>query len=446
MNIVFGVIIGFLILMALVVAHEFGHFIVARKNGVEVEEFGIGFPPRAIAWIKNPEYLKWKEQQAALKKSAKEAKNSTQKTTQESTKKAAPTRPKKWLRLPRSEWGKKQKTLIFSLNYLPIGGFCSMKGESDSDTRPHSFGSASLWSKTKILFAGVAMNWLAAFVILTILNWTGMPVFMDNQFIMPNDTTLSSSEVVVKSVIEKSPAEEAGFLAGDIIKSAHTGNENVNFESATEIIEFNTTHAGGDVIYTVIRQTDKEANQADNQTGQANDKTSQADGEHLLKVTLNSEESEYLLGITMGQDGQALYHSTWSAPIVAAVNTVQLTGETYRGLWSMLKSFFTGISKQFSTEDSIRSEGQAEIKAAGDSISGPVGIIGVLFPNSVAAGPTTLAFLAAVISVSLACMNVLPIPALDGGRFCLIALFRLRGKNSLKKLKKKSYHAPLSSC
>lgn len=67
MNIVVGVIVGFLILMALVVAHEFGHFIVARRNGVTVEEFGIGFPPRAIAWIKNPEYEKWQKDKSGKK-------------------------------------------------------------------------------------------------------------------------------------------------------------------------------------------------------------------------------------------------------------------------------------------------------------------------------------------------------------------------------------------
>lgn len=383
MNIVVGVIIGFLILMALVVVHELGHFIAARKNGVEVEEFGIGFPPRMKAWVRNTD----------------------------------PKKKKKWLPLPKSEWGKKQKGLVFSLNWLPIGGFCSMKGESDSDTRPHSFGAASLWSKTKILFAGVTMNWLAAFIILTILSWTGMPDFMDNQFIMPGDTTMDPATVSVKSVIENSPAEKAGFKEGDQIRSAHIGNENKDFDTANEIIEFDKEHAGKDVIYQVYRPSDNT--------------------EYSLSAQLNPDDAEYLLGISMSQDGQALYHSTWSAPIVAAVNTVQLTGETYRGLFNMLQSLFSGIGKQFSGDESVRTEGQSEIKVAGDSISGPVGIIGVLFPNSVAAGPTTLAFLAAVISISLACMNVLPIPALDGGRFLLIAIYRLRGKKLNKQTEEK---------
>lgn len=79
MSIVFGIIIGLIILMLLVVAHEFGHFIMARRNGVKVNEFGIGFPPRAIAWKRNPDWKKGKKD------------------------------VKKWLRIPKEEWDQPQK-------------------------------------------------------------------------------------------------------------------------------------------------------------------------------------------------------------------------------------------------------------------------------------------------------------------------------------------------
>ncbi|MBR2600791.1 site-2 protease family protein, partial [Candidatus Saccharibacteria bacterium] len=157
----------------------------------------------------------------------------------------------------------------------------------------------------------------------------------------------------------------------------------------------------------------------------------------VIPVHLNEKGSEYTLGIRMRESNLLLHRATWSAPIVAAVNTVQLTGETYRGLWTMVKSLGSGIIKQFSFDESTRSQGASELKTVGDSVSGPVGIIGVLFPASVESGPTTLAFLAALISVSLACMNVLPIPALDGGRFTLIALFRLRKKTLTKETEEK---------
>lgn len=389
MNIIFGVVIGFLILMLLVVAHELGHFIAAKRNGVAVEEFGIGFPLRAVAWLKNPEYDKWKKAGKSGKK------------------------PKKWLKLPRSEWNKTQKSLVFSINYLPIGGFCQMKGESDSDKRPHSFGSATLWQKTKILFAGVTMNWLVAWIILSILSVTGMPEFMNNQFHMPGDTTVSASTVKIKEVIADSPAAKSNLKAGD--KIIKVGENDVI--TSTEIFNYNDAHKGEEVVYTVVSDGDAAA--------------------HEVNITLNSDDKDYTLGVYLSQSDLPTYHSTWSAPIVGAINTVQLTGETYRGLWEMLRSLCSGVIKQFNTDESVRSEGQAELQFAGDSVSGPVGIIGFIFPQSIEAGPTTLAFLAAIISISLACMNVLPIPALDGGRFVMIAFYRLRGKVLTKEKEEK---------
>ncbi len=397
MNTIIGVLIGFLILMFLVIIHEYGHFRAARKNGVVVEEFGIGFPPRAKAWLRNKDYEK--ELEAWKKKS----KNTSVK------------KPKKWLPFPKDKWGEKQDTLIFSINYLPIGGFCSMKGESDSDRRPHSFGAASFWAKTKILFAGVAMNWFAAFLILTVLAWTGMPNFMDNQFYMPGDNYKNAATIIVKNVEEDSPAEKAGFKAGDqIIKVGET-----DVRTSDDVFNYNEEHAGKAASYLVKRNTE--------------------DGieEILIETVLNPKDDDYYLGVRLSQEDLSTIRATWSAPIVAAINTVQLTGETYRGLWTMVTSLGSGISKQFSSDDTVRSEGANELKTVGESVSGPVGIVGILFPASVQSGPTTLAFLAALISVSLACMNVLPIPALDGGRFSLIALFRLRGKKLTKETEEK---------
>lgn len=377
MNILAGVIVGFLVLMLLVVAHEFGHFIAARKNGVEVEEFGIGFPPRAKAWLR---------------------------VTDKNGK-------KHWQKLEKSEWGKKQKSLVFSINWLPIGGFCSMKGESDSDRRPHSFGSATFWQKTKILFAGVGMNWLVAWIIMSILAATGMPEFMDGQFHMANDTTVTCPGVTVHAVEENSPAASANIQVDDHLISAN-GDK---ICTVYDVFLFNSKHAGETVSYEIERNGENSS----------------------YEVTLNPSDAEYQLGITMSQSSSQVSRATWSAPIVGAINTVQLTGETYKGLFDMLKSLVSGIAKQFSTNTETRTEGRAEIKAAGDSVSGPVGIIGVLFPESIESGPTTLAFLAAIISISLACMNVLPIPALDGGRFFLIALFRIRGKTLTKEIEER---------
>lgn len=363
MNVFIGVLIGLLVLTALVIIHELGHFIMAKKNGVKVNEFGVGFPPRAIAWIK---------------------------------------KGKKWQRLPKKDWGKPQKSLVVSINWLPIGGFCSLDGESDADTRPHTFGAATFWQKTKILFGGILFNWLAAFVILTILAFTGMPQFIENQFHIANDTHINPQPVIVGEVREGSPAEKAGIKSGDRISAIISGSDETYITTALDIINYNQDHAGQPVVY---RVNDQE-----------------------VVINLNPEDADYILGITMGQERQTLYRSTWSAPLVGAVTTIQLTGETFRGLGQMLWNFTSGVFRQLSPDGSTREAGREDIGKAGDSVSGPIGIVGIVFPAFTEAGPTNLAFLAALISVSLACMNVLPIPALDGGRWILIAVYRLRRK------------------
>src|SRR5438270_8164863 len=100
-------VVGIVLFIGLVVVHEWGHFIVARRNGVEVEEFGIFFPPRL------------------------------------------------YKRKTKAGW-------TFSINALPLGGFVKLKGEHDSDTEPDSFGAATSWAKTKIMAAGVVMNLITA--------------------------------------------------------------------------------------------------------------------------------------------------------------------------------------------------------------------------------------------------------------------------------------------
>lgn len=411
MDIFVGVIVGLLVLMVLVVAHEFGHFIMSRRNGVRVLEFGIGFPPRAIAWIKDPKTGKWRK----LKKSE-WAKSNITKTVgveKESSHKSSDADDKKLI----------QKGLIFSINWLPIGGFCQMDGESAEDSRPGTFGNASFWKKTKILFGGVMMNWLVAWLIFTILAWVGMPSFLDNQFTIDADTRVEQKPVEVKTVHEDSPASRAGFKEGDLILKVN--GEEVHYGS--DIMKINDEHTGEEVTYTVQRDDTNCAKEAANCEGGS---------EIELIAKLNPKDSEYLLGVAMASS-QALAYSTWSAPITGAGLTLQLTGETFKGLGELVWNLISGIGQQLSFDGTVRENGREAIESVGESVTGPVGIIGVLFPSFTSSGPANLAFLAAVISVSLACMNVLPIPALDGGRWLLIAIFKLRKKKLTKEIEEK---------
>ena len=400
MDIFVGVVVGLLVLMTLVTIHELGHFVAARRNGVRVLEFGICFPPRAIAWVKDP-------------------------------------KTKKWKRIPLKDWKKPQEGLVFSLNWLPIGGFCQMDGESAADTRKGTFGAASFWSKTKILFAGVAMNWLAAIIIFTILAWTGMPEFLQGQFTIEADTRTEATPVQITTVAEGSPAEVAGIQVDDFIMAVD-GQE---LWHTSEINDYNRAHAGENVTYTIQREIKGDC--GDN-TSKCNESGACFDVEGCpnktvtkdLSIILNTADSEYLLGVTM-MSTQSLSYSTWSAPIVGVGLTAQLTGETFKGVGILLGNLISGVAQQFSFDSGVRESGQEAISSVGDSVAGPVGIVGQLFPAFTAAGPSNLAFLTALISVSLACMNVLPIPALDGGRWLLIAIFKIRKKKLTKENEEK---------
>ena len=388
MSVVIGIIVGLLILMLLVTGHELGHFIAARRNGVTVEEFGICFPPRAVAWRKVNG---------------------------------------KWRRLKKSEWDNPPgKGLILSLNWLPIGGFCQMKGESDADTAKGSFGAASFWAKTKILFAGVAMNWLMAFVILTVLAWIGMPHFLEGQFEIASDIeTVVTTPVTIGEVVEDGPAAKAGLQKDDIVLQMRSmgcedgacdapNGERVSINVTDDLLAFDAKYAGQTVYMTYEREG----------------ATSTAE------LTLNGNDAEYILGA--GISGDAVYRSSWSAPIVGFGTMVQITGETFKGVGQLLWNLISGVVQQLNFFDQgARESGAAAVQAAGDSVSGPVGIIGVLFPNMLSSGIGNLLFLTAIISISLACMNVLPIPALDGGRWLLIAIYKLRKKKLTKEKEEK---------
>ena len=133
LNLVFGIIIGLISLTFLVAIHELGHALAAKKNGVKLKEYAIGFPPRIKSF-----------------------RTKTNKILPKSTK--------------------------ISIGAIPLGGFVRLKGEHDSDSKKGDYGAASFWAKTQILFAGVAMNRLVAFVIFTILSIFGMPKLISNQF------------------------------------------------------------------------------------------------------------------------------------------------------------------------------------------------------------------------------------------------------------------------
>jgi len=353
---ILGIIIGLFVLVFLVVIHELGHAVVAKRNGVVVEEFGVGFPPKA--------------------------------------------------------WGKKLKNgVLFTLNWLPLGGFVKLQGENDSASKKGDYGAATFWQKTKILFAGVVINWLAAVVLLMALAWTtGIPKIIPDQFSVASDTTVVTTPVQIGTLVEGYPAEKAGLESRDKIIS-FAGEP---IENTQELIDVSKAHRGETVAVVIERDGAQKS----------------------VDVALRDADSA-VFGASLDQ--QESIKATWSAPITATVDTLQFTWVTLQGLGNLLYNFVGGLVGQLSFDSASREHASEQLGEAGASVAGPVGILGVIFPAASEAGPEQVVFLAAIISLTLAVMNALPIPALDGGRWFVTALYRVM-KKPLTKEKEEKIH------
>lgn len=350
-----GIIVGLIVLVLLVSLHELGHAIIARRNGVVVEEFGIGFPPRA--------------------------------------------------------WKKKLKNgVLFTINWLPLGGFVKLQGEHDSDVAKGDYGAATFWQKTKILLAGVMINWLTAIVLLSILAVFGLPKIIPDQFSLASDTTAVSTPVQLVQLVPGYPAERAGLKSGDKIINF----DNVEITTIQQLIDVSKEHRSETVPVTYERNGQKQT----------------------IDVTLRDSSSS-VFGATLGQ--QDYVKATWSAPIVGAVTTVQYTWATLQGLGNMLANLGSGLVGQLSSNEATRQAATEKLDEAGASVAGPVGILGVIFPAASEAGFGQVVFLAAIISLTLAVMNILPIPSLDGGRWFVTAMYRLF-KKPLSKEREEKIH------
>lgn len=354
MELIIGIAVGLIILVFLVVVHELGHAIAARRNGVVVEEFGIGFPPRA--------------------------------------------------------WGKKLKNgVLFSVNWLPLGGFVKLQGEHDAASSKGDYGAASFWQKTKILLAGVITNWVVAALLLTVLAITGLPKVLPQQFTVPNDTATVQRPVEITALVAGYPAQKAGLKEGDTIVR-FAGQAVPTTQALIDLTKLNRGKSV-DVIY------------------------ARGGTESVVTLTLRNDKTGSLFGAGLGQ--RELTKSTWSAPLVGVVATGQFTWATLQGLGDLVGNLASGLFLQLSPDQTTRTEASANLKTVGESVAGPIGILGTIFPQAEKAGPTQLIFLTAIISLTLAVMNVLPIPALDGGRWFVTALFRVTKKELTKEREEK---------
>jgi regulator of sigma E protease len=183
------IVIFLLVLSLLVLVHELGHFFTARLFGVKAEEFGLGFPPRAIGWYKN-RYGKW------------------QKIFGNRSVESLETSEKESLR-PASQ------ATIYSFNWLPLGGFVKIKGENgDGKEENDSFSSKSISRRVVILSAGVLMNVVLAWFLFSVGYMIGLPQSTDY---LGKKAQVSDSQVMIQEVLPESVAANAGLKAGDAI-------------------------------------------------------------------------------------------------------------------------------------------------------------------------------------------------------------------------------------
>lgn len=354
------VLLGIIGILLLVIAHEAGHFWAARRNGIEVEEFGIGFPPKAKTLTK---------------------KNGTE----------------------------------YTLNWLPLGGFVKLKGEHDSDTTPGSFGAASLSAKVQVMLAGVVVNFLLGWVLLTIVALIGMPQLVPNQYGLSSDRTIVTQDVLA-AVAPESPADTAGIQDNDVIRRV----EQTSCDDTCIILEVNRSEdligqteqlAGQDVIVTHERDGQVLQTAITLNTQEFVDNNAAEVDACLADDSINNDDCPFyqsFLGV-QARDYEVV-RSTWSAPIVGAGTTVQFTDLTLRALGSIV----TGLAR-------------GDTEAATENVSGVVGV-GFVFSDASFLGPVFTLMIIAVVSLSLAIMNTLPIPALDGGRFFVTMLYRVLNK------------------
>lgn len=323
----------FIILSILVFIHELGHYAVARWIGVHVEEFGFGLPPRI--------------------------------------------------------WGKKVGRTIYSINWLPIGGFVKLAGEDESSDLHEGNASKNVqqffWARSKkersaILLAGVTMNFLLAVGITT--------------YLLTQGVYERTGRVHLENVVAGSPAETAGLQVNDVIVSAEEYHANIadtalsiSPKNPKELIDFTNSHKGREVLVTVLR-----------------------DGETITTVLIprvESPEGEGPMGVAIS-DLEERKYSLLQAPGKALIMNLERARDMLVGLGTVLSRVI-------------------RLQSPGADVAGPIGIAQVT-GQAVRFGFKAVLEFMSILSLNLAVLNILPIPALDGGRFLFVFLEKILGR------------------
>ena len=407
-----AVIIFIAILGLLIFVHELGHFVVARRNGIRASEFGFGFPPR----IFGVQVLSGKKMEKMGEKMTIESRTVDIKIGDEEVIKKEESQKveeidqempiKKW----RFIWGNKDGddenerndldgahrdhlagSTIYSLNWIPLGGFVKIKGEDgENKNDPDSFAAKSAWTRIRVLLAGVAMNFVLAWALISLGLMIGDP-----EPVGITSSDAKNSVIQIVQVIADSPASAMGLKIGDeILKEQVKNSGNIaKIEKSQDVQEFINSQKGSEITLKIKRGKEIVA----------------------FKGTprINPPEGQGSLGVAF-QDNIFVKYPWYKAIWKGLVYTLDVTAAILVMLYEIIKNIITGN----------------HISA---DISGPVGIA-VLTKQVAAMGFIYILHLAALLSVNLGIINALPFPALDGGRVLFIFIEKIKGSPVSQKM------------
>jgi len=322
--IVFALLLGLLILF-----HELGHFLAAKKAGMKVEEFGFGFPPKI--------------------------------------------------------WSKRKGDTLYSINLIPIGGFVKILGENEDSDSKQAFANKSIGSRLLVIVAGVLMNFVLAYIAILIVFWSALPPIVSSSEAYGGKVSEGSGGLYIETISEDSLALKNDIRKGDLIFEIGGIKDPSVVDLRNKIAE----NKNGNVVFKIKR------------------------GEENIEKTIEVGESP-VLGVGILQRLGKVHYSWWKVPWFALEETAKAIVSIALAILVFLKGLIvSGVVP--------------------GEVLGPVGIFGIT-SVAVQLGFAYVLNLLIILTINLGIINILPFPALDGGRLVFLLAEKIRGRKIAQKV------------